>query len=427
MSTCRGIRILPEGDDRRAARRYDVDVMRDWLHPDRPLSRAPIWFLADTLIALLFVWVTVESLRSDAYVSEYGAIRGWGWLLAVSPAFLLIVRRLAPATTLAGATVLYMVISGVQGDSNAPLAVPFFAYAVGMSRPSQISGWMVGAAGVAMSTSVFYGPGDPVYLAIPVTLLLFGVGWLVAVVIRRNQTLASEFADEADELRIQAAEAVAEERSRLARELHDAVGHAVNVMVMQAGAARLGSSEEQSSRAFSEIERIGRSALTDLDHMLGLLHDGNGLPAPLQPIRGIGDITRLVDATRSGGADVHLHDRCASLVEELDQSIGAAAYRIVQESLTNAIKHAGSARVDVTLDCQAGDLHLTVTDDGRGPEPGGGVGSGRGIAGMTERAKVLGGRLTAHPGPQGGFVVEAHLPLRRGKRTAAHPGTAGAP
>ncbi len=380
----------------------------DWLRPDRRQSRDLPWFVADTVLAAVFVWITVASLNSTAYVDEFGTVEGAGWWLAISPTLLLPLRRIAPAVVLASATALYMLASTSQGDTNALLAVPFFTYSVGITRPVQASGTIVGVAAVALSTVVLYGPGDPEWLALPVTTILVGTGWLVALIIRHNQLRASHLAVEAMNLRHEqdliAERAVADERVRIARELHDAVGHAVNVMVLHAGAARLATDDPRTVASLREIENTGRAALTDLDHMLGLLHAD--VEAPLAPIHGSADIGRLIDEMRTAGADVHFEHRCEA---PIDRRAGIAAYRIVQEALTNAIKHAGPARVDVTLSCTDRDLEIVVSDNGIGASPG--TPTGRGIAGMRERASVLGGRLEAGGRPAGGFQVRALLPL----------------
>jgi signal transduction histidine kinase len=390
--------------------------MLDSLRPDRRQNRQRVWFLADALLALMFVWITVESLRSDAYVNDYGSVEGWGLLLAISPTLLIPFRRLAPATSLAVATALYMVISTFQGDSNAPLAIPFFAYSVGLTRPPRVSGAMVGGAAVLMSTSVFYGPGDPVVLSVPVTVMLFGIGWLVAISIRRNQATARDMAARAVEIEATSAhiteQAIRDERSRIARELHDAVGHAVNVIVLHAGAARLATTDDRTAETLRDIERVGRSALGDLDQMLGLLDSAPAFEAaPLQPTPGLADIPRLVDEIRAVGADVRIHDPGGALTAEgIERPVGAAAYRIAQEALTNALKHAGDARIDVTVVSSDDGLSITIEDDGVGVSPMSSLG-GRGIPGMTERASRLGGTLTVTPGPAGGFRVHATLPL----------------
>jgi signal transduction histidine kinase len=199
---------------------------------------------------------------------------------------------------------------------------------------------------------------------------------------------------------------VADERVRIARELHDAVGHAVNVRVLHAGAARLVADDPRTVSSLQEIERTGRSALTDLDHMLGLLRPE--VDAPLTPIHGAGDIDRLIDEMNAAGSDVQLHQRCEAPIDRL---VGIAAYRIVQEALTNALKHAGPSHIDVTLSCEGRELEILVADDGVGSTATWTNGGGRGIAGMRERASVLGGRLDAAPLASGGFQVRALIPL----------------
>ena len=389
--------------------------MLERLQPDHQQDRQMRWFAADALVGVLFIWITVESLRSSAYVTEYGRIEGLGWLLAVSPTLLLFVRRITPLSAMIAATLLYILASAVHGDSNAPLAVPLFAYSVGMSRPAPVSAALVGGTAVVMAVAVVFGPGDPLAMSAPIVFVLYGIGWLVAVNIRRNQTRADLLADETELLRAQsllvAQQAAADERARIARELHDAVGHAVNVIVMQAGAARLATGDMRTASMLRNIEQVGRSALSDLDHMLGLLDDQNGGGAPLGPARTIDDIVRLVDEMKAGGAKIHLHNRCdGSLDDSMHQRTGAAAYRIVQEALTNAIKHAGDATIDVTIACASDHLEIEVVDNGLGAAAKQGSG-GRGIAGMTERAKVLGGQLTATPISGGGFRVRASIPV----------------
>jgi signal transduction histidine kinase len=397
-------------DDTSPTRRYCALVTLAWLRPDRRQSRHLAWFAADIVLALVFVWITVESLNSTAYVDEFGPVEGAGWWLAISPTLLLPLRRIAPVVVLAVATALYMLASTSQGDTNALLAVPFFTYSVGITRPLPTSGAIVGVSAVALSTVVLYGPGDPEWLVLPVTAMLVGIGWLIALSIRHNQLRANRLAIEAMTLRhekdLVAERAVADERVRIARELHDAVGHAVNVMVLHAGAARLATEDPRTVVALREIEETGRAALTDLDHMLGLLHAD--VDAPLTPIHGVADIARLVAEMNAAGADVHFEQRCDL---PLERRVGIAAYRIVQESLTNAIKHAGPARIDVTLSCSGTELEILVVDDGVGTTVNATAGTGRGIAGMRERASVLGGRLDAGPDRAGGFRVRAVLPL----------------
>ena len=321
----------------------------------RNLERTAGWVLGDVVLAGLFVWITVVSLRSDAFTAQYGAIEGAGWILALSPTVLLPVRRFAPASALATVTVLYFAISTTQGDSNAPLAAPFFTYAVGLALPIRASGAMTAASAAVLAVATLVGPGDPDPLTAIVWFLLFGGGWLVALSIRQNRSRAQRLTDEVSHLEAQKANiartAVTEERARIARELHDAVGHAVNVMVLQAGAAGLTRDPDTALATLSEIERVGRSALIDLDHLLGLLHDTDD--PTRTPSHSLDDIARLVDELRTAGADIGFENQCHCPV---DWRTGAAAYRIAQESLTNAIKYAGQARIDITMTCNPGEF-----------------------------------------------------------------------
>lgn len=214
--------------------------------------------------------------------------------------------------------------------------------------------------------------------------------------------------------REQAAEArraVAEERTRIARELHDVVAHRVSLMTVQAGAAKTIAADdpEGASRAMQAVEQAGRQALDELRHLLGVLRpeaDGEALgPQP-----GLAEVPRLVDQFRAAGLEVSLTMDGART--DLPIRVDLSAYRIVQEALTNALKHAGpGARTEVRLRTDSRAVDIEVLDDGCG----GSIltGSGHGIVGMRERALLLGGRLEASPRSDGGFHVVAHLPLRQ--------------
>ncbi len=392
--------------------------MFERLRADRTVNRNPVWFAADALLVLFLGYLTIGSMRGADYVGEYGPVEGIGWFLALGPTALILVRRVAPATCLAAAAAFYVATGFDHGEGNAVLAAPFLAYMVAVTRPPRASAVMVALAAVPSSLTVFYGPGDLLPIPLLLTLIFFGLGWFAGVTARSIEHRADLLAAEAEDARQQAAEtarrAVAEERLHIARELHDAVGHAVNVMVMQAGAARMAAVDEPTVNSLREIERVGRSALSDLDRMLGLLHRDGSDVAPLEPAHGIGDIARLVEGVRAAGADVHLDDRCRGAIDlAVERPISAAAYRIVQEALTNAVKHAGPARIEVSLVCDADDLVVSVVDDGRGAASTPQREGGRGITGMHERASVLGGGLVTGPRIGGGFGVEARLP--RGK------------
>ncbi|HWN00738.1 MAG TPA: histidine kinase, partial [Streptosporangiaceae bacterium] len=218
--------------------------------------------------------------------------------------------------------------------------------------------------------------------------------------------------------------AVEAERARIAGELHDVVTHNVSVMVVQAGAARsvLASSPEQAREAQTAIEALlaveasGRTAMGELRHLLGLLAPADGDEAVLVPQPGAGQVPSLVERVRAAGLNVELSVTGA---RDLPPGVDLAAYRVVQEALTNVIKHAGAACAAVALEYRPDDLLITVTNDGR-PGPGSPGSGGRGLIGLRERIGLYGGELDAGPRPGGGWRVRATIPLegpaRMGRR-----------
>jgi len=202
--------------------------------------------------------------------------------------------------------------------------------------------------------------------------------------------------------------AVADERRRIARDLHDVVAHGVGVMTVQAGAARL-LLEDDPRRArepLLAVEQAGREALGELRRLLGILRRDEREPA-LRPQPGLADLDELLAQARRGGLPVQL--AVEGTPAPLPAGVDLAAYRIVQEALTNTRKHAGPARASVAVRYAPEALELEVTDDGRAGANGGG---GHGLIGMRERVALYGGQLDAGPRPHGGFTIHAHLPLR---------------
>ena len=390
--------------------------MLERLRADRLPNREPIWIAVDALLAAGLCIVALDEVRSDRFVDAYGEIGGAGLVLVLGPSALVLIRRAAPAPVLALATVMSIVAGVRHGESDALNAGPFLAYLVAATRAPAGSAIIVAAAAVSISTLGFYGPG-PVEWSVPLAaVVLYGVAWAAGARTRSNRDRAEQLAADVRRVRVEADEyarrAVVDERSRIARELHDAVGHAVNVMVMQAGAGRLVTHEHGAVSAFRNIERVGRLALADLDRMLGLLDDAGGDgSAPRAPTHGMADIATLVENVRAGGASIELHDDCSGRLDPIgDRPISAAAYRIVQEAVTNAVKHAGSAHIVVRLSCDEESTTVEITDDGRGAAATVGASGGRGLAGMHERVAILGGSLRAGPRPGGGYRVTARLP-----------------
>jgi signal transduction histidine kinase len=241
--------------------------------------------------------------------------------------------------------------------------------------------------------------------------LLFAICWLggFALRTRLEQAQAAEVgASQAEQERDTAARiAVAEERARIARELHDIVAHAVSVM-LQVGAVRhrLQETRSEDADALRGVERAGRTALAEMRRLLGAMRaDGDDVELTPQP--GLDGLDALLAEVGRAGLPVQLHVDGKPL--PLTGAIELSAYRIVQEGLTNALKHAHASAADVTLRYRPGELQIEVHDDGSGVTPTNG--SGHGLVGVRERVKIYGGEMSAGPATEGGFVLSTSLPL----------------
>ncbi|WP_026413926.1 sensor histidine kinase [Actinomadura oligospora] len=350
---------------------------------------------------------------------------GWVFILAVCGA--LVARRVHPVAVAAfslAVTIVYYVMSAYDG----PLLIAFILalYTVAEAGRPRV------AAGLAVLAICLVGAGTMAGNGSINGIALFMLaGWLTAVVLvgwLRNTNAAH--AREVEQ------RAATEERLRIARELHDVVGHHLSLISVQSAAAlrRYGKNRrrggELAEESLTAIRETSTEALRELRTMLGILRQ-DGEDAPTAPARGLDRVGELVDRARSAGlevrADVSGPGRPPTEVE-------LAAFRIVQEALTNVVKHARANRVAVRVDRAPDAVTIEVTDDGRSTPPGQGAGgasgqgvsgapgrgaggmSGSGIGGMRERARALGGELEAGPGPDGGFRVRARLPHE--KRTA---------
>ncbi len=208
---------------------------------------------------------------------------------------------------------------------------------------------------------------------------------------------------------VAAREAVVEERARIARELHDVIAHHVSMIVLQAGAERrvLGDANASTREVLETVERSGRSALTETRRLLGMLRGGGSDPLTPQP--GLDDVPMLVGQLRDAGLPVELS--IDGERRELPVGIELSAYRIVQEALTNALKHAGDARATVHVRYGSDSLELEIVDDGQGGSKRT-SGGGHGLVGMRERVALYGGRFDASRRPSGGFAIRVVLPIR---------------
>jgi signal transduction histidine kinase len=249
--------------------------------------------------------------------------------------------------------------------------------------------------------------GDLIFTPVQVA-----TAWLAGWGVRLQATqaeAAEQRAETAERERESAARvAVAEERTRIARELHDIVAHSVSVMVLQVGAVRhrLPDTQAQDKEALRSVEQAGRAALTEMRRLLGAMRQ-DGQAADLAPQPGLDSLDALLGDVERAGLPVHL-DHAGERVP-LPRAIDLSAFRIIQEGLTNVLKHAHASHADVTIRYGSDDLQIQVSDDGRGAVPT--DGHGHGLVGVRERVKIYGGEMSTGTAPGGGFVLNARLPL----------------
>ena len=266
---------------------------------------------------------------------------------------------------------------------------------------------VLGGAAIIAYNDPNHTPGELVFIP-----LLFAIAWLVGFALRGHaaQAEAAEArANQAEHERETAARlAVAEERARIARELHDVVAHAVSVMVLQVGAVRHKLPDELAPdrSALQDVERTGRAALAEMRRLLGAMRSDRD-EVELTPQPGLGSLEPLLEEIRHAGLPVELHVDGGAC--PLPRAIDLSAYRIVQEGLTNALKHAHAHHADVVVHYRPDELQIEVRDDGRGASRSDGL--GHGLVGVGERVKLYGGEMSAGSENGRGFVLSARLPL----------------
>lgn len=342
-------------------------------------------------------------------------VTGWHWLLAGLLTVPFAVRSRAPvvvglgvqAVAAAGTALLPPV--EVLSQSVAVFLIAPYTAAVGARS------WR-GSVAAGVASVVLLGTAgllDPRYEPVGSALANAGfaaLAWSVAAVVRRYRALA----DTAERLAAaQAQLAVETDRRRVARDLHDVVAHGLSVVVMRARGAVHDLAEDPSSAeaALRDIDRVASRALADMRHMLAVTegpdHSGSGA-GPLSPPPALADLPGLVDGIADTGLAVSLEQR--GVPRPLTAGVELAAYRVVQESLTNVMRHAGADSAQVRLDWAPGELHVIVRDDGRGTGEAESAGTGRGLSGMRQRVELVGGTLSSGPVSDGGFQVRADFP-----------------
>ena len=380
---------------------------------------ASAW-LFDSGLALV-----AAGLSTALFVFENGPVGGGvprgtlalAYALALLHTLPLAARRRFPGAVLG--------ISVASGLAVAALGVPPFVLGVAIlvavysvaaygDRWVSLAGLAAAAVGLA---AVQLTPGRVQAPTVVSNGLVIGAAWLLGhfVGVRRAYTARLERTAELERARAELARrAVVEERLRLARELHDVVAHSISVIAVQSGVgAHVAATQpEEAAKALAAIEVTSRAALTELRRLLGVLRQEGEPQGSLAPVPGLADLDGLLAEVAKAGLGVRL--RVEGTPSPLPAGVDLSAYRIVQEALTNVVKHAGPARAQVVVGYRDQDVRVEVTDDGRGvtaPTSNGRARVGHGLIGMRERVQVFGGDLEVGPRPGGGFRVAARLPL----------------
>jgi signal transduction histidine kinase len=394
--------------------------------PRGALRRPSVQDAGLAALLLLGTWAVTDAGREPARWVPIGVCVG-----AVA------VRRRWPVPALvAAALATRALLATAAGPAPADLAVPIVVYTLAAHRRRRVSlaalgtvlvvatGWSVyvalrtdgslyqGPFGGGRQDTPPAGPGDRGGIVVLGCLLI--LAWAIGWGLRSRRAYLGELRARAQDLEHerdrQAALAVAAERARITRELHDVVAHGLAVIVMQAqgGAAAFAKRPTDTLAALDTIVATGRASLADMRHVLSA---SGPIEDPARPVPGLAQLPRLVERVRQAGTPVAL--RVDGTPPALPTGVDVSSYRIVQEALTNTMKHAGpGARARVTVSYARHELRLDVSDDGTGGSSPGGTGNG--LRGMRERAALLGGEVTAGPGPDGGYAVRARLPLDPG-------------
>jgi signal transduction histidine kinase len=375
----------------------------------------------DALVVLAAIAAALEvALRDDPGNEPTTAV----WFAAPAVALVvltLLARRRFPFGAPAAFWLLCAALSFVDGRL---IVFPVTVYLVGLA-----AAYLLGSLGdvvrgreglliiVASAAVIVYNSPDRAGGDVILIPAVFALGWLGGFAFRERDVRAAEAEERAvraeRERETAARLAAAEERARIARELHDIVGHTLSVMVLQVGAIRhkLPNLPDEDRDALEDVERTGRTALAEMRRLLGAMRE-RGREAELEPQPGLENLGALIQRVRSAGLPVRVEVEGDPV--PLPRALDLSAYRILQEGLTNVLKHAGASHAEVVVRHQADVLQLEVRDDGDGPADSDAL--GHGLVGIRERVKLYDGEMTAGPANGGGFVLTASLRLTDARR-----------
>jgi len=383
-------------------------------------------FHADVMFALLVGVVSVaEALEPDSNATAIGADT-FAYITIVIAAASLIVRRHVPLTvfTIISVTLGLFYLRG-GGDFLSLLGLSAF-YAVATHANNRRRAWIAilfGAVtlfGIAVVTVLDQPDGYSIDGAASMAASIVGTT-AIGLFVRNRQRMIAETehratAAEADR-QASTARAVAEERGRIAREMHDVVAHGMSVIAVQAAAAQeiVHDDPDKAAEVLGRIENVGRQSLNEMRRMLGVLRNGDDSSASLAPQPSLTDVRGAVEQSVEAGVATELF--ITGDARELSPGIELTGFRIVQEALTNVLKHAGAtATATVTIEFRADEVAIDISDDGRGAVSAlSSSGGGNGLIGMRERVEIYGGSLTVGPSVGGGFAVRATLPTDEAK------------
>lgn len=397
-----------------AAQAYDASmgaapVVRRWAGTIRPTD----WLMVASLLVLCWFEIWVEPIFQTGIPGPKVPLTALAALVLLP----LLVRRAAPLPALAVMCLGYLGVGIVAAAEQSSFVLllglligTYSLAAYATPRDALVGAALVVATAIVLSAITF----EQQTLADAIVPVLFlAAAWAIGKEVHHQRQRGQELEEREALLRrasrLEVHAAVADERTRIARELHDVVAHAISVMGIQASAARCTLEPEQEAQraALMEVERLGRSALEEMQRMLGVLRTEEGSDWA-HPLPDLSQLPTLVNDTRAGGVAVDVGDIPAQL-HLLPRGVQLTAYRVVQEALTNVRKHAPGAAARIRLTCVPTGVEITIADDGSGairePTP------GNGLIGMRERVSMHAGDLYAGPGEGGGFLVRAWIPV----------------
>lgn len=387
-------------------------------------GRLSAW-TTDLLIVSVLTVLGLISTGFDPFERQAPMGQPWALLLAVGLLLFQTVplywRRRVPnlVLLLTGAALAIKFLVGING-TIAVLGLLIAMYSVAVYGSGRRRLWALVVAGLIFIAGfvVFAVTGNPRFIAISVPAIAHVAAWLVGDYLRTRRDYIAALEDRAIRLErdrhLDRRIAADEERARIARELHDVVAHDVSVIAIQAGAARTiqGTQPQAAGEALGLIESTARKTLVELSQLLGVLRKVDGAAAQRAPQPGLAQMNTLVDELRSAGVAVQCH--VEGETRALPPALDLSAYRILQESTTNILKHARAGHVDIVVSYRPNEVGLRVRDDGVGAANPNGRASGHGLIGMRERVELFGGELSTGPLKGGGFEVMARLPIPSG-------------